>query len=74
MLDYLFYVRDSLARAMFRHLLSPVPRDFDYYSEPTSIRMAQIWAKTRNGFLTLLPGVLLLTSFVCVMRHMSRLS
>jgi hypothetical protein len=71
-LGYLFYVRDSLARVMFRHLLSPVPRD--YYPEPTSIRLRHMWAKARNGFLALLPGVLLLTSFVCVMRYMSRLN
>lgn len=68
-LAYLFYIRDALARAMFKHLLKPLPRGTDYYPERTSLRLRRAWASVRNGILALLPGLLMLASFVCVMRY-----
>ncbi|HEX2636155.1 MAG TPA: hypothetical protein VHL81_03455 [Gemmatimonadales bacterium] len=72
-LAYLFYVRDSLARMMFAHLLDPLPPRSVYYPERGELRIRRLWMKWRRGFLAILPGLLLLLSFACVMRYMSRL-
>ncbi|MBA2459316.1 MAG: hypothetical protein H0V43_10230 [Gemmatimonadales bacterium] len=73
-LGYLLYVRDALARTMFKHLLKPLPRDSGYYPERASVRLRRLWAAVRNAILTLLPAFLLLTSFGCVMRYTTLLN
>lgn len=72
-LAYLFYVRDSLARMMFAHLLDPLPPRPEYYPERGDLRVRRFWMSTRRGFLAILPGILLLISFACVMQYMRRL-
>ncbi len=72
-LAYLFYVRDSLARMMFAHLLDPLPARPDFYRERTDIRLRRLRGTVRRVFLALLPALLLLLSFACIMRYTERL-
>jgi hypothetical protein len=72
-LAYLFYVRDSLARMMFAHLLDPLPPAPEYYPERHGLRFRRLRMSARRGLLAALPGLLLLGSFACVMGYLSRL-
>lgn len=72
-LAYLFYVRDALARMMFAHLLDPLPPLPTHYHERRHIRMRRRLMRLRRGFLAVLPGILLLGSFACMIRYVKRL-
>ncbi|MEO7475113.1 MAG: hypothetical protein ABIY46_07230, partial [Gemmatimonadales bacterium] len=61
-LAYFIYVRDSLARIMFAHLLDPLPPPSRFYPERAGLRWRRLRRRIRSTFLALLPGVLLVTS------------
>ena len=69
-LAYLFYVRDSLARAMFADLLHPSPDPDPYYGEPLSASLRRGIRRTRSLVLALLPIALLLTSAYCATEYL----
>ena len=66
-LAYVIYVRDSLARSMFAHLLDPPPAPDD--AEPGSGRSRRVVSEGRRLILAALPGLLLLTSLVCIVGY-----
>jgi len=70
MLAYLFYVRDSLARAMFADLLNPSPDPDPYYGEPVSALLRRAIRRIRNVVLALLPIALLITSSYCAVEYL----
>ena len=63
-LAYVIYVRDSLARSMFAHLLDPPPPDDE--PEPWSGRGRRLVSHWRRIGLAALPGLLLLASLGCI--------
>jgi hypothetical protein len=69
-LAYLFYLRDSLARMMFAHLLNPLPPPPVYYPERIDLRLRRWWMVTRRTAFALLPAFLLAGSFVCGMQYL----
>lgn len=69
-LAYLFYVRDSLARAMFADLLDPSPGPDPYYGEPLSASIRRAIRRVRSVVLALLPVALLLTSSYCAVEYL----
>lgn len=71
-LAYLFYVRDSLARLMFAHVLNPLPPPPVYYPERVDLRLRRLWMSIRQTGLTVLPGLLLVGSFACGMQYLTR--
>jgi hypothetical protein len=68
---YLFYVRDSLARLMFAHILNPLPPAPVYYPERTDLRLRRLWMSIRQTILTVLPVLLLVGSVVCAMQYLT---
>jgi hypothetical protein len=73
-LAYLIYVRDSLARVMFSHLLDPLPPRPRHYHERRDARLRRLLVRVRRLMLALLPGLLLLGSMACVLRYLTRLN
>jgi hypothetical protein len=73
-LAYLFYVRDSLARAMFADLLDPAPAPDPYYGEPSSASFRRIIRRVRSLVLALLPVALLLLSSYFAVEYIRLLS
>ena len=73
-LAYLFYVRDSLARAMFAELLDPAPAPDPYYGEPSSASFLRIIRRVRSLVLALLPVALLLLSSYCAVEYIRLMS
>ena len=71
-LAYLFYLRDALARLMFAHLLDPLPPRPLYYPERPDIRLRRVWFTFRRAILALLPALLLLVSFACLLGYVER--
>lgn len=71
-LAYLFYLRDALARLMFAHLLDPLPPRPLYYPERPDVRLRRFWYTVRRGILALLPALLLLVSFACLLGYVER--
>jgi hypothetical protein len=70
-LSYLFYVRDSLARAMFANVLDrPAPPD-PYYPEPRSERLGRSFRRLKGMTLGILPVLLVITSMYCVSRYVA---
>jgi hypothetical protein len=69
-LAYLFYVRDSLARAMFADLLDPSPSPDPYYGEPLSASLRRAIRRVRSVVLALLPVALLVTSSYCAVEYL----
>jgi len=67
-LGYLFYIRDLLARAMFRRLMRPPSEYEGFYRRPG---MA---VRAGRALVAVLPVLLVLTSFYCVSRYTSRLT
>ena len=65
-LAYVVYVRDSLARTMFAHLLNPPPPPSYYRVEPTGLRLRRLASRLRRLTLAVLPGVLVLGSLACI--------
>ena len=68
-LCYLFYVRDSLARAIFANVLDPPPPPDPYYREPLGDRMRRGFRRIKATVLLILPALLVLTSMYCVSRY-----
>ena len=69
-LSYLFYVRDSLARAMFADVLDP-PQQLDpYYQEPTGERIGRWFRRFKGMILGILPVFLVISSMYCVSRYL----
>jgi hypothetical protein len=68
-LTYLFYVRDSLARAMFANLLDRSPPPDPYYQEPMSERLGRWFRRLKGIILGILPALLVITSMYCVSRY-----
>lgn len=68
-LSYLFYVRDSLARAMFADLLDPPPPPDPYYREAMSERLGRWFRRLKGITLGILPALLVITSMYCVSRY-----
>jgi hypothetical protein len=66
MLAYVVYVRDSLARTMFAHLLDPPPPPSEYGRDPLPIRLRRLISRTRRLALAVLPGILVLSSLACI--------
>jgi hypothetical protein len=73
-LGYLFYVRDSLARAMFADLLDPPPppRDF-YYRRPLRERLKLTFRRIKGTVLGILPVLLAISSVYCASRYLALL-
>lgn len=69
-LAYLFYIRDSLARAMFANLLDPAPEPDPYYGEPLLISLRRVLRRLRSIVLGLLPIVLVATSSYCTLEYL----
>jgi hypothetical protein len=67
-LAYLFYVRDSLARVMFAHLLHPMP-GHSRYPERSELRIRRFVVSARRHLLAFLPAILLLGSFACMANY-----
>jgi hypothetical protein len=68
-LSYLFYVRDSLARAMFANVLDPPPRPDPYYREAVSEQFGRWFRRLKAITLGILPALLFVTSMYCVSRY-----
>jgi hypothetical protein len=69
-LCYLFYVRDSLARAMFGYLLSALQPPEPYYADPTGQRLKRGFQRLQAFLLGVLPVVLVIASMYCVSRYL----
>jgi hypothetical protein len=69
-LSYLFYVRDTLARAMFADLLNPPPEPDPYYGEPFAAVAHRVLRRLRSVLLALLPIALLLISAYCAVEYL----
>jgi hypothetical protein len=72
-LSYLFYVRDSLARAMFRDVLDPPPPPDPYSREPLAEQLKRGFRHLKGALLGILPLLLIATSMYCVSRYLSSL-
>jgi hypothetical protein len=68
-LAYVVYVRDSLARIMFAHLLDPLPAPDEFDGDPRPVRFRRWRSQARRVGLAVIPGLLLLASFACVNRY-----
>jgi hypothetical protein len=72
-LCYLFYVRDSLGRAIFANVLDPPPPRDPYYREPMSEQVKRGFRYVKAIFVGILPVLLVLTSMYCISRYLSTL-
>jgi len=70
-LSYLFYVRDSLARAMFADVLNPPAPPDPYYHERTGQRLGRWFRHLKAITLGILPALLVITSMYCVSRYLA---
>jgi hypothetical protein len=68
-LSYLFYVRDSLAGAMFANVLDRPPPSDPYYPEPRSERLGRGLRRLKGMTLGILPALLVITSMYCMSRY-----
>jgi hypothetical protein len=73
-LCYLFYVRDSLARAMFANLLVPPQPPDPYYQEPVGRRLKRGFRRLKAILLGILPALLVIASMYCVSRYLGSLN
>jgi len=73
-LCYLFYVRDSLARAMFANVLDPPPSPDPYYQEPLGDRLKRGVRYLKGALLGILPALLVITSMYCVSRYLAAIN
>jgi hypothetical protein len=69
-LSYLFYVRDSLARAMFADVLDPQAPPDSYY-HPSSERLGRWFRRVKAITLGILPALMVMTSMYCVSRYVA---
>ena len=72
-LCYLFYVRDSLARAMFADVLNPPPPPDDYYREPLRESLGRGFRSVKGVILIVLPALLVIASMYSVSRYLGAL-
>jgi hypothetical protein len=73
-LAYVLYVRDSLARVMFAHLLHPLAAADESESDSIRLKLRRGLIHARRLSLALVPALLLLLSVFCVFRYMSLLT
>jgi hypothetical protein len=73
-LCYLFYVRDSLARAMFADVLDPPPPPDPYYREPLGDRVKRGYRHLKGTLLGILPALLVITSMYCVWSYLASMN
>jgi hypothetical protein len=73
-LCYLFYVRDSLARAMFADVLDPPSPPDPYYREPLGDRVKRGYRHLKGTLLGILPALLVITSMYCVWRYLASIN
>jgi hypothetical protein len=73
-LCYLFYVRDSLARAMFADVLNPPQPADPYYREPFGERLKRGFRHLKGILLGILPALLVITSLYCVSRYLASMN
>ena len=69
-LSYLFYVRDSLARAMFADVLDPQAPPDSYY-DPRGERVGRWFRRLKAITLGILPALMVITSMYCVSRYLA---
>jgi hypothetical protein len=69
-MGYLFYVRDSLGRAMFADVLDPPPPPDPYYREPLGEWLGRRFRGVKGTILMVLPALLVLASMYCVSRYL----
>ena len=69
-LSYLFYVRDSLARAMFADVLDPPPAPDPYYQGSAGERVGRWFRRVKGVILGILPVALVISSMYCVSRYL----
>jgi len=69
-LSYLFYVRDSLARAMFADVLDPQAPPDSYY-HPMGERLGRWFRRLKAITLGILPVLMVITSMYCVSRYLA---
>lgn len=69
-LSYLFYVRDSLARAMFADVLNPPAAPDPYRYERMGQRLGRWFRRLKAITLGILPVLLVITSMYCVSRYL----
>jgi hypothetical protein len=70
-LSYLFYVRDSLARAMFADVLDPPTPPDPYHYERAQERLGRWFRHLKAITLGILPVLLVITSMYCVSRYIA---
>lgn len=70
-LCYLFYIRDSLARAMFANVLDPPPPPDPYYRESLGERVGRGFRRVKGVVLGILPALLVVLSMYCVSRYVA---
>jgi hypothetical protein len=73
-LAYLFYIRDSLARAMFADLLDPSPKFDPYYGDPPFASLGRTLRRVRSVVLALLPIALILASSYCAVEYIGQVN
>lgn len=71
---YLFYVRDSLGRAMFADVLDPPPPPDLYYREPRGEWLRRKFRVVKGAILTVLPALLIFASMYCVSSYLGALN
>jgi hypothetical protein len=72
-LCYLFYVRESLARAMFADVLNPPPPPDPYFREPLGDRLRRLVCHLKKVLLAILPVALVVMSMYSVSRYLTSL-
>jgi hypothetical protein len=72
-LCYLFYVRESLARAMFADVLNPPLPPDPYFREPFGDRLRRLFRHLKQIVLGILPVALVIASLYCASRYLSSL-
>jgi hypothetical protein len=72
-LCYLFYVRESLARAMFADVLNPPPPSDPYFREPFSDRLRRLVRQLKKILLGILPVALVVISMYSVSEYLTSL-
>ena len=73
-LCYLFYVRDSLARAMFADVLDPPAPPDPYYQEVFGERLKRGFRHVKAILLAILPALLVITSMYSISRYLVSLN
>jgi hypothetical protein len=72
-LCYLFYVRDSLARASFADVLNPPPPPDPYYVEQPSERLGRLYRRVKRILLGVTPALLVIASMYCAAGYLTTL-